>query len=134
MQKNLQVLNVSVKGLSQKDSVRTTDKKRPTDEQRSAPSFQLIGGEHGLFIGAFEDIDYENFEILLGEGDKVFIYTDGVHEAVNADEEMFTVDRMLRALNEAGTQSPAGILEHVKSSVAEFVGDVSQFDDLIIGF
>ena len=92
--------------------------------------FELVGGEHGLFIGAFEDIEYENFEILLGEGDKVFIYTDGVHEAVNADEEMFTVDRMLRSLNEAGTQNPARILEHVKSSVAAFVGDVSQFDDL----
>ena len=92
--------------------------------------FELVGGEHGLFIGAFEDIEYENFEILLGEGDKVFIYTDGVHEAVNDNEEMFTVNRMLRALNEAGTQSPEDILAHVKSSVEEFVGDVSQFDDL----
>ena len=92
--------------------------------------FELIGAEHGLFIGAFEGVEYENFEIRLGEGDKVFIYTDGVHEAVNADEEMFTVDRMLRSLNEVGTQSPECILEHVKSSVAAFVGDVSQFDDL----
>ena len=97
---------------------------------RKGGVFELIGAEHGLFIGAFEDIDYENFEIHLGEGDKVFIYTDGVHEAVNADGEMFTVDRMLRSLNEAGTQNPERILEHVKSSVAAFVGDVSQFDDL----
>ena len=97
---------------------------------RKGGVFRFIGGEHGLFIGAFEDIEYENFEILLGEGDKVFIYTDGVHEAVNADGEMFTVDRMLRSLNEAGTQSPERILAHVKSSVEEFVGDVSQFDDL----
>lgn len=97
---------------------------------RKGGAFRLIGGEHGLFIGAFEDVEYENFEIRLGEGDKVFIYTDGVHEAVNADEEMFTVDRMLHSLNEAGTQSPEDILAHVKSSVAEFVGDVSQFDDL----
>lgn len=97
---------------------------------RKGGVFELIGGEHGLFIGAFEDIEYENFEIRLGEGDKVFIYTDGVHEAVNANEEMFTVDRMLRSLNEAGTQSPEDILAHVKSSVEEFVGDVSQFDDL----
>ena len=97
---------------------------------RKGGAFELIGGEHGLFIGAFEGIEYENFEIRLGEGDKVFIYTDGVHEAVNAEEEMFTVDRMLRALNEAGTQSPEDILAHVKSSVEEFVGDVSPFDDL----
>ena len=97
---------------------------------RKGGAFELIGGEHGLFIGAFEDIEYENFEIHLGEGDKVFIYTDGVHEAVNDNDEMFTVDRMLRSLNEAGTQSPERILEHVKSSVAGFVGDVAQFDDL----
>ena len=97
---------------------------------RKGGAFQLIGGEHGLFIGAFEDIEYENYEIHLGEGDKVFIYTDGVHEAVNANEEMFTVDRMLRSLNEAGAQSPERILEHVKSSVSEFVGDAPQFDDL----
>lgn len=97
---------------------------------RKGGAFELVGGEHGLFIGAFEDVEYENSEIRLGEGDKVFIYTDGVHEAVNADEEMFTVDRMLRSLNEVGTQNPERILEHVKSSVAAFVGDVSQFDDL----
>lgn len=97
---------------------------------RKGGVFELIGGEHGLFIGAFEDIEYENFEIRLGEGDKVFIYTDGVHEAVNANEEMFTVDRMLHSLNEVGTQNPECILEYVKSSVAEFVGDVPQFDDL----
>ena len=97
---------------------------------RKGGAFKLIGGEHGLFIGAFEDIEYENSEIHLGKGDKVFIYTDGVHEAVNDKEEMFTVDRMLRSLNEVATQSPERILEHVKSSVAEFVGDVAQFDDL----
>ena len=97
---------------------------------RKGGAFELIGGEHGLFISAFEGIEYENFEIRLGEGDKVFIYTDGVHEAVNANEEMFTVDRMLRSLNEVATQPPERILEHVKNSVAEFVGDVSQFDDL----
>lgn len=97
---------------------------------RKGGVFELIGGEHGLFIGAFEGIEYENFEIHLGEGDKVFIYTDGVHEAVNDNEEMFTVDRMLRSLNEIGTQSPERILEHVKSSVAGFVGDAPQFDDL----
>ena len=96
---------------------------------RKGGVFELVGGEHGLFIGAFEDIEYENYEIRLGEGDKVFIYTDGVHEAVNANEEMFTVDRMLRSLNEVGTQNPERILDHVKSSVAGFVGDVSQFDD-----
>ncbi len=97
---------------------------------RKGGVFELIGGEHGLFIGAFEDLEYENFDIYLGEGDKVFIYTDGVHEAVNANDEMFTVDRMLCSLNEVGTQSPERILEHVKSSVAAFVGEVSQFDDL----
>ena len=97
---------------------------------RKGGVFEFIGGEHGLFIGAFEDIEYENFEIRLGEGDKVFIYTDGVHEAVNADGEMFTVERMLSSLNEVETQSPERILEHVKSSVEGFVGDVSQFDDL----
>jgi sigma-B regulation protein RsbU (phosphoserine phosphatase) len=73
---------------------------------------------------------YSDVEIKLNKGDKLFLYTDGVPEATNADKKMFTFDRMLKSLNDNKEKSPQEILESVYSDVNDFVGDAPQFDDL----
>ena len=77
-----------------------------------------------------DGIRYRDFEIVLGKGDKLFLYTDGVPEATDRGENMFTMERMIVALNEYKEERPRGILEGVHRSVNGFVGDAPQFDDL----
>ncbi len=79
----------------------------------------------------FEDADFEEWEGTLQSGDKLFLYTDGVPEATDANEELFGSDRMLEALNDSRKEkSLEGILRLVRQHVDAFVGNASQFDDL----
>ena len=63
-------------------------------------------------------------------GDKIFVYTDGVAEAMNSDKELFGTDRLVEALNSDSGAKPQKILRNVRAAVDDFVGDAEQFDDL----
>ena len=77
-----------------------------------------------------DGIRYQQYELLLEPGAKLFVYTDGVPEATDAENKLFGVQRMLEALNEAPEAEARRILEQVRLAVDAFVGDAEQFDDL----
>ena len=66
----------------------------------------------------------------LKPGSRLFVYTDGLPEANNAEEKLFGVDRMLAAVNKMPEAGPEELLKSVRASVDAFVGDAPQFDDL----
>ena len=98
--------------------------------KRADGEFELLKGKHGLVIGAMEGVRYKDYELQLAPGDKLFVYTDGVPEATNADGALFGIERMLAALNEDAAAAPEQLLHHVRSAVDGFVKDAEQFDDL----
>ena len=93
--------------------------------------YELLKDKHGLAIGAMPNSKYKDTEITLNKGDSVFVYTDGVAEATDANNELFGTDRTLEALNaiQAGV-SQKEILAGVRSAVDAFVKEAPQFDDL----
>ena len=102
---------------------------------RKGGSFELYKTKHNVAVGVFPDIEYTNYDIHLGRGDKLFVYTDGVPEATDMFDKLYTTGRMLEALNKYRDGSPQEILEGMNKSVKEFVGDRPQFDDLtMLGF
>ena len=70
------------------------------------------------------------YELQLEPGSKLFLYTDGVPEATDAEGKMFGVDRMLDALNGAKDGTTVDVLKSVRASVDGFVKNAEQFDDL----
>ncbi|MBR4331827.1 MAG: serine/threonine-protein phosphatase [Clostridia bacterium] len=92
--------------------------------------FELIDDPHGLAIGGIEGMKYKEYEFTLNAGDKLFLYTDGVPEATNAEEKLFGKERMLEALNAVKDETPQGVLKGVRRSVDGFVQQAEQFDDL----
>ncbi len=92
--------------------------------------FELIKDKHGFVIGGMEGLTYREYEMTLTPGSKLFLYTDGVPEATDGDNEMFGTDRMLEALNRDPDAPPKEILRNVRRAVDEFVRDAEQFDDL----
>ncbi|MDO4206315.1 MAG: PP2C family protein-serine/threonine phosphatase [Lachnospiraceae bacterium] len=92
--------------------------------------FELFKTKHGFVAGALSGVKYQDFEIQLEKGDKVFLYTDGVPEATNGEEKMFTLDAMVDTLNHYKESAPQEILQGISVSVDAFVGDAPQFDDL----
>ena len=93
--------------------------------------YELLKDKHGLAVGAFGMSKYKNTEIQLKKGDSIFVYTDGVAEATNANNELFGTDRTVEALNAIPKDaSQKEILAGVRTAVDAFVKDAPQFDDL----
>lgn len=92
--------------------------------------FDLYKTKHGLVLAAMEDAPYKTETIKLEKGDKLFVYTDGVAEATNSDNEMYGTNRMIEALNNVSGEDCENILKYVKRDVDKFVGSAPQFDDL----
>ncbi len=92
--------------------------------------FELFKDKHGFVIGGMDGMVYSEYEIDLKPGSKLFLYTDGVPEATNAEEELFGNERMVAALNKDASASSEEILGNVRSAVDEFVKNAEQFDDL----
>ena len=92
--------------------------------------FELFKDRHGLVIGGIDGINYKEYEFRMEPGDKIFVYTDGVAEAMNSDKELFGTDRLVEALNSDSGAKPQKILRNVRAAVDDFVGDAEQFDDL----
>ena len=92
--------------------------------------YELVKDRHGLVMGGIEDTEYKGYEIFLKPGSEVFLYTDGVTEAANADHEQFGTGRMLEALNGGLAPDLKGVLKRVDDAMSTFVGDAPQFDDI----
>ena len=98
--------------------------------QKPGGKFELLEDEHDFVIGGFEGYEYSEYEFTLEKGGGLFIYTDGIAEAINLQEELFGPDRMLEALNKDPDAAPKVLLENMKNAVDDFVGEAAQFDDL----
>ena len=92
--------------------------------------FELLKDKHGFVIGGMDGMKYKEYEVQLSPGAKLFVYTDGVPEATNKDNELFGTERMLAALNENTGVSPETVLQNVRAAVDDFVKNAEQFDDL----
>ena len=97
---------------------------------RSGEAFTLYKDKHGFVLGGMEGIKYKEYSLTLSPGDKLFLYTDGVPEATNSEQQLFGTDRMLEALNEEKDASPEKLLKNVRAAVDGFVREAEQFDDL----
>ena len=98
--------------------------------KRANGKFEMIRDKHGLVVGVKKNVTYKRYELQLKKGDILFVYTDGVPEAMNAEEVLFGEDRTIEALNSASDEGLDVLLRTVKNVVDEFVGDAPQFDDL----
>ena len=93
-------------------------------------NFEILKDRHGFVIGGMSGLKYRDYELQLQPGDILFLYTDGVPEATDANANMFGMDRLLETLNAASDGSAKELLEAVHAGVEGFVGNAPQFDDL----
>jgi sigma-B regulation protein RsbU (phosphoserine phosphatase) len=93
-------------------------------------SYELFKDKHGFVIGGMKGVKYREYELQLEPGGKLFVYTDGVPEATNAENELFGTERMMQALNEDTAAAPETVLKNVRRAVDAFVKEAEQFDDL----
>ena len=98
--------------------------------KRKDNAFELYKDKHGFVLAGIENVKYYEYEIVLHDGDKLFVYTDGVPEATNSKNELMGTDLMIKALNNDLTADCRMLLTNVQTEIDKFVGDASQFDDI----
>ncbi len=84
----------------------------------------------GFVLAGMEDMRYTAGKTSIKPGDKIFLYTDGVPEATNSNNELYGMERLNKILNSVQNENAETILAKVKENVNDFVGEADQFDDL----
>ena len=97
---------------------------------RAGGDYELLKDKHGLVLAAMEGVPLKEYEIDLNAGDRLFVYTDGVPEAINEKEEAYGTDRLTHKLNQLKSVPQAQVLESVLRDIRNFAGTAEQFDDI----
>jgi len=95
-------------------------------------SLVRLDRRHGPIVGAAEGLAYREDREALGPGDLVFLYTDGVTEAMNEGGELYSEDRLKELLSKHQCSS---VEESVRLSVDDvwaFQGEAEQADDVTV--
>jgi phosphoserine phosphatase RsbU/P len=93
-------------------------------------SCSFVEGISGPVAGAMEGIPYKELSIDLLPGDSLFIYTDGITEAMNNRQELFSDEKLLSAACQAGTTEVEEFIINIREKVVEFVDGAPQSDDI----
>ena len=103
--------------------------------KRADGSYELIEYRHSPPVSLVKGLKFREHDFELRAGDRLFVYTDGVAEAMNSERVLFGTDRLLAVLNNDQNASPQQVLENVTNGINDFVGDAEQFDDItMLGF
>jgi len=85
-----------------------------------------------LLVGAIENALYTTREITLGSGDALFLYTDGVTEAMNEMGELFSEKRLKKVLQQLKDKSNEEVVTSIMRAIEAFTGNTPQSDDITI--
>lgn len=85
-----------------------------------------------IMLGVMEDAGYHTQQTILKSGDSLILYTDGVTEAMNHENNLYSNERLLQTLERQQSGCAQEIVENILLSVHEFVGAVAQSDDITV--
>lgn len=86
----------------------------------------------GIMIGSFPDLLFEESKIIIEKGSTIVIYSDGISEAMNENEEEYGEDNLKITVLNNLNKSPNSIIENILSDVEKFVGGAPQSDDMTL--
>ena len=92
--------------------------------------FDWLKSKVGFVLAGDEDTFYRQQEITIKPGDELFLYTDGVTEAVNGAEELFGDPRLLEAANANPDKPLKEFTEAIKHEIDKFADGAEQADDI----
>lgn len=86
----------------------------------------------GIVLGAVENREYYSRTLTIEPDDVIVMYTDGVTESINENEELFGEERLNAIIRKNARLSAHEILERILSGVQDYTGDMPQFDDITL--
>ena len=92
--------------------------------------FNYLKTRAGFVLAGMEGVKYRVGEITLSKGDRLFLYTDGVTEATNTQNELYGEDKLIEFMNKNSSIDATKLLPKLKKDIDKFVGEAPQFDDI----
>ena len=90
----------------------------------------LVSTKPDFFLAGMDGVPYHEYSIKLNKGDALLVYTDGVTEATDANEQLFGDERLLDAVSGCKELDAPQMLKKIRASIDSFVGGAEQFDDI----
>lgn len=96
---------------------------------RSGGQVERLGQRHGPVVGAVEGVVYEESELDLAPGDYLFMYTDGITEAMDPEKNLYSEDRLVCYLEALGEDGIEDVVGGIITEVEKFGETTEQADD-----
>jgi sigma-B regulation protein RsbU (phosphoserine phosphatase) len=87
-------------------------------------------GISGPVVGIMDGIQYKDLSLTLAPGDSLFLYTDGVTEAMDGQERFYSEATLLAQIESRKSPSPRDLVEYLKSDIKSFAAGAPQYDDI----
>lgn len=100
--------------------------------RRKGGSYEYLKLDPGFVLAGLEGMTYDTAHLTLAPGDTLYLYTDGVTEALNPEEELFGEDRLRAALNDpqAIHLPVAQLLPYLRAALEQYARGAEQADDI----
>ncbi len=99
----------------------------PADTRKS-PAVRTIQAE-GFPLGLFPNAEYEEFTLSTRPGDLVVFFSDGIVDAINAEDEMFGEERLSQLLESQHQPTAQSSVDTILQAVSDFQAGTAHFDD-----
>jgi sigma-B regulation protein RsbU (phosphoserine phosphatase) len=99
---------------------------------RTAGGVEWVKMPVGLVLAVMADAKYQTMALTLAEGDTLFLYTDGVTEAMNPDRQLYSDERLLMTTAALHDRSVVDLVKEVMVSIKEHAAGASQSDDITV--
>lgn len=86
----------------------------------------------GIALGILEDMKFNTNTIQLKPNDAIFLFTDGVTEAFNVEDQLYSEERLEKLLNSLSRESVTEIANKIVADVHEYSTNVQQSDDITV--
>ncbi|WP_294429000.1 PP2C family protein-serine/threonine phosphatase [uncultured Treponema sp.] len=92
--------------------------------------FSYIKTKPNFVLGGMEGIHFTEHSMTLEKGDRLFVYSDGVNEATDSNEQLFGEERLISAMQGTEKFDAPETLKKLREKIDAFVGEAEQFDDI----
>lgn len=91
---------------------------------------EILDQKGGMCLGVMDDAEYVSSAKTFKKGDVLFLYTDGVTEAMDGDNNQYSDERLEELLKNRAVSDTEGIINYVFEDVQKFSGNTPQSDDI----
>ena len=93
-------------------------------------NYEYLKSKPGFILAGMDEITYKEQTYQLAPGDEIFLYTDGVTEAMNTKRELFTEKRLIESLNKCFLLKAKETCLRIRKEISDFAKDAEQADDI----